>query len=63
MCDLETAQINVWQELRGYVFKLGDNGIEAIKNICPAKSEGVVDHSIVTRCWKKFCLGCKNLNN
>ena len=32
------------------------------KTICCVKSEGVVDHSTVTRWLKKFRLGCKNLD-
>ena len=43
--------------------KLGHNAPEATKNICCAKDEGTVDHSIVTRWLKKFRLGCKNPEN
>ena len=33
------------------------------KNICCVKGEGAGDHSRVTRWFKKFCLGCRNLIN
>ena len=33
------------------------------KIICFAKSEGTVDHSRVTRWFKKFCTGCKNFDD
>ena len=32
-----------------YEFELGHTAVEATKNICFVKSEGVVDHSTVTR--------------
>ena len=37
--------------------------IEAIKNICCMKEEVSVDHITVTRWFKKFCSGCKNLDD
>ena len=43
--------------------ELGHNTTEATKNIHHVKCEGTVDYSTVTRLFKKFCLGCKNLNN
>ena len=46
-----------------YKFKLGHNTEEVTKNICCVKGEGVVDHSTVTRWFKKFHSGYKNLNN
>ena len=46
-----------------YEIKLGHNIVETTKNICCAKGEGAVDHSIVSRWFKKFCSDCKNLNN
>ena len=46
-----------------YDFKPGYNVDEATKNICCMKSEGIVDHSTITRWFKKFFLGCKNLND
>ena len=39
-----------------------DLGFYKFKNICK-KDEDVVDHSRVTRWVKKFCSGCKNLDN
>ena len=46
-----------------YEFGLGRNAMETTKNIWCAKDEGTVDHSTVTRWFKKFHSGCKNLNN
>ena len=46
-----------------YKFKPCHNATEAIKNICCTKGEGTVDHSTVIGWFKKFCLGCKNVNN
>ena len=46
-----------------YKFKLGHYATEAIKNLSCAKGKGSIYHSPVTRCFKKFCLGCKNLDN
>ena len=46
-----------------YEFELGHNATEANKNICCTKGEGAVDHSTVTRLFKKFHSGGKNLNN
>ena len=34
--------------------------MEVTKNICCVKGEGAVNHSSVTRLFKKFCLGGKN---
>ena len=60
MCDLKTAQMNgqhsLIQELMLYNFKLDHNTMKATKNICFAKSEGTVDHSTVTRWFKKIPL-------
>ena len=42
-----------------YKFEISYYATEATKNICCAKSDGVVDHWMV----KKFCLGCKNLDD
>ena len=39
------------------------NTTETTKNICCVKGEGAVDHSTVSKRFKKFHLGCKNLNN
>ena len=45
-----------------YELKLGDNAMEATKNICCVKGEGTVDYN-TTKWFKKFCLGWKNLND
>ena len=67
VCNLKGAQINIQcnliQELMLYKFKLVHNATEATKNICCAKGKGAVDHSSVTRGFKKFRLGCKNLDD
>ena len=67
MCDLKAAQMNMqYSQIWGflfYEFELGHNTIETITNICWAKDEDTVDHSTATRWVKKFCLGCKNLDN
>ena len=41
----------------------GHNAMEVTKNICCTKGEDVVDHCTVSRWFKKFYSGCKNLNN
>ena len=46
------------QELVLYKFEMGHNVAEAIKIICCTNGERTV-----TRWFKKFCLGCKNLND
>ena len=67
MWDSKAAQMNVQhsliQELMLYKFKLDHNIKKTIKNICCAKGKGVIDYSTVTRWVKKFCSGCKNLDN
>ena len=52
----------IW-ELIFYKFELGYNIMVAIKNICCVKGEVAVDHSTVTRWFKRFFSGCKNLDN
>ena len=49
----------VWLESSNWAI----NAEEATKNICCAKVENTVDYSTVTKWFKKFCLGCKNLDN
>ena len=46
-----------------YELKLGHNATEATRNICCGKSEGTMDHSTVTKWFKKFYPGCKNFND
>ena len=58
--DLKAKQMNVqcsliW-ELMLYEFELGHHTVEA-------RDEDEVDHSTVTRWFKKFCSGYKDLNN
>ena len=67
VCDVEAAQMNdqhslIWKIVL-YNFELGYNAAEVTKDICFAKNEGKVDRSTVTRWFKKFHLGCKNLDN
>ena len=45
-----------------YGFELGHYAAEAAQNIC-VKGEGRVDHSTVTRLFKEFHLGCKDLDD
>ena len=46
MCGFQTTQINMQQSnLRTYALH---NAMEAAKNICCEKGEGIVDHSTVT---------------
>ena len=67
VCDLKVTKINVQcsliQELMLYEFVLGHNTATATKNICCVKGESTVDHNIVTKSLKKFCSGCKTLDN
>ena len=51
------------QELMLYKFNLGYSATKATKNISCIKAEGTVDHGTVTKWFKKFHLGCKNLDN
>ena len=69
MCDdlKAISQINmrhnlIW-ELMLYEFKVGHNAMEATKKVCCIERKGPINHSTVTRWLKKFCLGCKNLDN
>ena len=67
MCDLKATQMNmqcslIWK-LMLYEFKLDYNTVDATKNICGTKYGGTIDHNTVTRWFKKFCLGCKNLDD
>ena len=68
VCDLKATHMNMQysliQELMLYKFEVGHNVVEAAKNICWAKSEGTVDHSTITKWFKKFHRsGCKNLDD
>ena len=57
------VQRNLIRELILYEFELGHKAAEATKNIRCAKGEDAVDHSTVTRWFKKFRSGCKNLDD
>ena len=67
VCDLKAAQMKVLscliQDFMLYEFRLDYKTAEATKNICCVKSDGTVDHSMVTRLFKNFLLGCKNFDN
>ena len=43
-----------------YEFKLGHNTMEANKNICCIKEKTTINHSTLTRWFKKFCSDCMN---
>ena len=62
-CDMKAIQMNVQcsliREVKLYRCKLGHNTAKAIKDICCTKVERTVDHSTVTRLFKKFCSGYK----
>ena len=45
------------QEFMLYEFELGNNALEATKNICGMKGEGTIDHSTINRWLKKNLLG------
>ena len=51
------------QEFMLYKCELGHNAEEATKCICYSKGDGAVDHNALNKWFKKFCLGCKNLND
>ena len=50
-------------ELMFYQFEVGHNAMESTKEIRFIKDKGAVDLVIVTRWFKKFYSGCKNLEN
>ena len=56
--DLKITKVNVQcsiiEELMLYEFEQGYKIVEATKNICYAKDESAVDHSTITRGFKKF---------
>ena len=67
VCYLKATQMNmqysqIWK-LMLYKFELSCNATEATKNICCVKSVDAVDHNTVNRTFKKFCWGCKNLED
>ena len=54
MCDLKATQMDIQRSLIRKImlfeFELDQNAAEATKNICCAKGEYAVDHSVVRRC-------------
>ena len=44
-------------------FELSNNAVDATRNICWAKGESAVDRRTVTRWFKKFHSGCKNVDD
>ena len=54
--------IQIWK-LIIYEFELGHNTIEVTKKIYCVKGESTLYHNTVTRSFKKFQSGCKNLDN
>ena len=42
---------------------MGHNTAAGTKNISCMKGEDTADHSTVTKWFKKFCSGCKNLDD
>ena len=52
----------IW-ELILHKFKIGHNAAEAIKNNSCVKGKRAVNHSTVTRWFKKFCSGCKKIDH
>ena len=45
-----------------YAFKIGDNVMEATKNICCATGEGTIDQRTVNRRYNNFRMCYKNLD-
>ena len=46
-----------------YEFKLGHTPAEATRNICQAIGPGTINHSTVTRWWKRFSSGDESLKD
>ena len=64
MCDLKGAQINVKRsQIWGlYDFELVYKAVEATKNT-RVKVKGAVDYNMVTRYFRKFRSGWKNIDD
>ena len=64
---MKALQMNVQhcliQKIMLYKFEWGHKAMEENENIFCVKDEGAVDLSTVSRSFKKFLLGFKNLNN
>ena len=67
MHNLKDAQMNLQcnliQDIMFYEFDLGYRVLEAIKIISYTKGEYAVDHSWVTRVFKRFHFGCTNFDD
>ena len=65
--DLKATKMNMQciciLKLRLYEFELSHNAAESTKIIYCVKGESTIDHSIINRCFKKFCLGGKNIDD
>ena len=60
MCNLKTTQMDVHCS-QVWELKYMNLNWDATKNICCAEGESAVNHCTVTRGFKTFCSGCKNL--
>ena len=60
---IDECEISSNSELMLYEFEPDYKAVEAIKNIYCPKREDAVDHSRVTRWFKKFHSGYKNIND
>ena len=60
--NLMDVQRSLMLKLMLCEFELGHNTVEATKNVRCMKGEGAVDLTPVKRQIKKFCSGCKNLD-
>ena len=54
---------NLIQDHMLYVFEQGHYAAETAKKICCAKGESAIDLSTLPRWLKKFCTGCKNIDD
>ena len=66
VCDLKATQMNMQHSLiqeHALQIQTGHNVMEATKNVCCVKGEATVDHSTVTRLFKKLHSDCKPLDH
>ena len=56
-------QSDLIEKLMPYNFKLGHNTWKQPKIFVLPKGKSAVNHSTETRWFKKFCSGCKNLDD
>ena len=57
------GQHRLIRSLLVYKFEQGYKAAEEIKNICCVKEKDAIYHTTVTKWFKKFNLGCKNLDD